>query len=216
MNILKFHFVCKCKLPRSYDWADKVLKHLAGASKTHNGDSLKVTHLGWQLKNQQRLGLQPSELGLCAFGTWRCCFCAFAFRIWRCLKKIVEHLKKIQFKDVKKSPDSFDAFLCLASLRHSNNPFGSDHMSFLQKNIQSVSCLQRHEDEHMKIYEQCGFLFLKHLFTLKSKAKYDLPLRVSGTFHPRRWRVLSPLPSIHRCDWSGHLLQNCLLPTQCQ
>lgn len=33
-------------VPRSYDWADKVLKHLAGASQTHNGDRLRVTHRG--------------------------------------------------------------------------------------------------------------------------------------------------------------------------
>lgn len=31
---------------RSYDWADKVLTHLAGASQSHNGDALRVTHLG--------------------------------------------------------------------------------------------------------------------------------------------------------------------------
>ena len=31
---------------RSYDWAKDVLDHLAGASKAHNGDSLKVTPLG--------------------------------------------------------------------------------------------------------------------------------------------------------------------------
>ena len=33
-------------LVRSYDWAKDVLDHLAGASKAHNGQSLKVTLLG--------------------------------------------------------------------------------------------------------------------------------------------------------------------------
>lgn len=37
-------FVARPETVRSYDWAKKVLKHLAGASKTHNGDKLKVTH----------------------------------------------------------------------------------------------------------------------------------------------------------------------------
>mmetsp|Transcript_13854 Transcript_13854/g.25949 ORF Transcript_13854/g.25949 Transcript_13854/m.25949 type:complete len:472 (-) Transcript_13854:226-1641(-) len=63
----------------SYDWAQDVLKHLAGASKTHNGDSLKVTH--------------------------------------------------------------------------SNNPFGSDHMSFLQKGVQSVLSIHG-DDEGYPHYHQ--------------------------------------------------------------
>ena len=47
MDVKKKPFVVRPVRPetaRSYDWADKVIKHLAGASKTHNGDKLKVTH----------------------------------------------------------------------------------------------------------------------------------------------------------------------------
>lgn len=67
-------------------------------------------------------------------------------------------------------------------------------MSFLQKNIQSVSCLQRYEDEeHMKLYEQCGFPSLKHLFAVKSQTKYNLPLRVFRYFPSTE--MTSPIPT---------------------
>ena len=67
-------------------------------------------------------------------------------------------------------------------------------MSFLQKNIQSVSCLQRYEDEeHMKLYEQCGFPSLKHLFAVESQTKYDLPLRVFRYFPSTE--MTSPIPT---------------------
>jgi len=92
----------------SYDWADKVLKHLAGASKTHNGDSLKVTH--------------------------------------------------------------------------SNNPFGSDHMSFLQKNIQSVLSIHGDDESYPHYHQSTDAIdqVNPELYTLITKMNAGAALRLTG------------------------------------
>ncbi|CAK9035482.1 Probable zinc metalloprotease PTRG_04772 [Durusdinium trenchii] len=92
----------------SYDWADKVLKHLAGASQTHNGDRLRVTH--------------------------------------------------------------------------SNNPFGSDHMSFLQKNMQSVLSIHGDDESYPHYHQASDDLdqVNPELYTLITKMNAGAALRLAG------------------------------------
>eukprot|EP00435_Cladocopium_sp_Y103_P019871 s278_g4.t2 len=92
----------------SYDWADKVLKHLAGASKTHNGDKLKVTH--------------------------------------------------------------------------SNNPFGSDHMSFLEQKIQSVLSIHGDDESYPHYHQPTDAIdqVNPELYTLITKMNAGAALRLAG------------------------------------
>ncbi|CAL1144480.1 unnamed protein product [Cladocopium goreaui] len=92
----------------SYDWAKKVLKHLAGASKTHNGDKLKVTH--------------------------------------------------------------------------SNNPFGSDHMSFLEQKIQSVLSIHGDDESYPHYHQPTDAMdqVNPELYTLITKMNAGAALRLAG------------------------------------
>eukprot|EP00434_Breviolum_minutum_P027659 symbB.v1.2.024465.t1/scaffold2266.1/size83935/8 len=101
----------------SYDWADKVLKHLAGASKTHNGDSVASAHL------------------------------------------LLENLNM-----------------------HSNNPFGSDHMSFLQKNIQSVLSIHGDDESYPHYHQSTDAIdqVNPELYTLITKMNAGAALRLTG------------------------------------
>ena len=130
---------------RSYDWADKVLKHLAGSSKTHNGDKLRVTLHGWCGKMVVLFDFTAADIWNALH--WRALWVFLTCMVTYCLRTtscyyILMHFDVFWF-------NFWCSILNIASAgtqpprwiwpRHSNNPFGSDHMSFLEQKIQSVS-----------------------------------------------------------------------------
>eukprot|EP00438_Fugacium_kawagutii_P032546 Skav202164 [mRNA] locus=scaffold970:369032:370393:- [translate_table: standard] len=92
----------------SYDWADQVLQHLAGVSRTHNGDKLRVTH--------------------------------------------------------------------------SNKPFGSDHMSFLEKGIPSVLSIHADDESYPHYHRSTDTVDQvdPELYTLITRMNAGAALRLAG------------------------------------